>query len=798
MPGACQTGNKSITGIKLVVAGIVLLALGVLWQITPARSQQGAYFSDQFNMNAYDWTPARGTWAVVNGEYTETVDPASEEAWSVAGSISWFDYIVEARVYSTDSNGTVSLAGRWVDEKSYYALEYGDSGTPESARLILYKRVNGKRVNLAQWNRSGDARVPYIGEGAAFVPGNPFPVVLKLKFSGASIEVYVNSTLIGSVSDTSLYYGKIAVGEYNRKAFFDDIYVWDITPPKIRSIEIPEEFRVGNAVTVRFVSNEYASHRLEYGTTPSYGHSKIMTARRLEHSVDISGLTPNTTYHYRITVTDAGGNSFTTDDMTFTTGAVPDVVAPAVYDVAYTDVTSDSAVISWQTDEMSNSIIEYGTSPGSYKWTLSYDEKTTGHVVRLKRLSGNTIYYFRVSSRDTAGNLGVSAEGTFSTLKDLKPRINRVDTGSSPSVYLTVYWERIPVAVRYKVYVSTSNNWNESPDAVVSETGNTSYWYTKTGLVNDTNYYIKVLAEDAQGGSAYTVARAFPPDQNPHGYYWENPQLCQCCHATHTASGPRLITHVNADRLCISCHDGSQSKYNVLRGKYKGPDSNLYESIAGPYGSLEGVTVPENEQLTSRHDLDIFIYTATGNNIEDQDTAESHLSCASCHDPHGSENYRNLRANMRVSADPDAPLIRTEAYAVTQAAYEQTVYVSGAVEFCGACHSDFNQGAGASREARSTTDQPGLQLSLSSLHKYMHPVNIDAQYVTDSGHRVPVPDYLPLENGKIICQTCHFSHGTLNTGEHVRRDGYSSTVLKRFDEAVGCEDCHDKTNFPDE
>jgi hypothetical protein len=80
---------------------------------------------------------------------------------------------------------------------------------------------------------------------------------------------------------------------------------------------------------------------------------------------------------------------------------------------------------------------------------------------------------------------------------------------------------------------------------------------------------------------------------------------------------------------------------------------------------------------------------------------------------------------------------------------------------------------------------------------YMHPVNVTAQYVTKTAYAVPTPDYLPYENGKIICQTCHFTHGTTNTGTHVRRDGFNSTCLKRFDKTTGCEDCHDKTNHPD-
>lgn len=783
----------------MMIISIALIAvLGSAYYVSPVRSQQGAYFSDQFNMNAYDWTPTGGNWAVVNGEYTQTIDPSSDEYWSVAGSISWFDYMVETKVYSIDKSddgeGYFTLAGRWADENNYYGLKYSDTGTPESAQLALYKKVNGVSVPLTTWYRSTDSRVPYIGEGAAGVTGNPYPVVLKMKFLGSNIEVYVNDEKIGSSSDTSLYYGKIALGQKNRQVYFDDVYVWDVTPPVLHSITVPDN--VGNAISLQFSTDEYSSYRVDYGTTASYGLSKITTVRQLSHNVDIAGLTPNTTYHYKVTVIDAGGNSTSSEDRTITTGPIADVTAPTVNSITYGDITAGSAVIYWTSSEPGNSIIDYGTSPGSYQYSLSYDEKTTAHAVYLSRLDGKTKYYFKVKTRDIASNLGVSTEYVFETLKNLKPRINKVVTGSTPTVNLTVYWKGIPEAARYRVYVSSDNDWSVE-DAVIDETGQSQYWFNKESLVANNNYYIKVLAEDAVADSAFTVAKAFPPDANPHGYYWDNPDLCENCHATHKADGPRLLREVNADRLCLTCHDGTGSKYNVLSGKFKGLDAAMYPSVAGPYGSLEGITVEEQAYVTSRHDLDIFIYAATGNNIENLETADSHLSCSSCHDPHGNENYRNLRQNMRVSSDPSIPLIQTEAYSVTATTYEQPVYVRGAVEFCGSCHSDFNQSAGASRTARITTDQPGLHLASASLYKYMHPVNIDAQFVSKTAYAVPVPTYLPYENGRIICQTCHFTHGTMNQGTHNRRDGYPSTVLKRFDQTVGCEDCHDKTDHPD-
>lgn len=76
-----------------------------------------------------------------------------------------------------------------------------------------------------------------------------------------------------------------------------------------------------------------------------------------------------------------------------------------------------SAVITWHTDELSDSQVEYGT-------TTAYGQSTTlnpiflnSHSQTLYNLNSNTIYHYIVKSRDPAGNLAVSSDYTFKTTK---------------------------------------------------------------------------------------------------------------------------------------------------------------------------------------------------------------------------------------------------------------------------------------------------------------------------------------------------------------------------------------------
>jgi len=83
-----------------------------------------------------------------------------------------------------------------------------------------------------------------------------------------------------------------------------------------------------------------------------------------------------------------------------------------------------SASIGWKTDELSSSQVEYGL-PGTYG-TLEppqpADDPSSGqslgvtdHAVVLKDLQPNTIYHYRVKSKDAANNEAVSEDKTFTT-----------------------------------------------------------------------------------------------------------------------------------------------------------------------------------------------------------------------------------------------------------------------------------------------------------------------------------------------------------------------------------------------
>ena len=76
---------------------------------------------------------------------------------------------------------------------------------------------------------------------------------------------------------------------------------------------------------------------------------------------------------------------------------------------------STSSVVTWNTNEISDSYVEYGFSPGNYVDAEFDFGLTTDHSITLNSLNTNTRYYYRVHSTDFAGNLQISPEYFFDT-----------------------------------------------------------------------------------------------------------------------------------------------------------------------------------------------------------------------------------------------------------------------------------------------------------------------------------------------------------------------------------------------
>jgi glucose/arabinose dehydrogenase len=92
-----------------------------------------------------------------------------------------------------------------------------------------------------------------------------------------------------------------------------------------------------------------------------------------------------------------------------------DITPPVISNIRSSGITSTAATINWSTNEPADSRVEYGLTTAYGSTTVLDPTLVTSHSLRLTGLRSRTTYHYRVISTDAAGNVTVSADGTFKT-----------------------------------------------------------------------------------------------------------------------------------------------------------------------------------------------------------------------------------------------------------------------------------------------------------------------------------------------------------------------------------------------
>jgi phosphodiesterase/alkaline phosphatase D-like protein len=197
----------------------------------------------------------------------------------------------------------------------------------------------------------------------------------------------------------------------------------DINAPVISNVA-PTNI-TGTDATITWTTDDPAESQVEYGTSAGYGLTTTLDANRVtKHSVNLTGLSTQTTYHYKVKSRDASGLWAESADYTFTTGADSGGIPPLISLVRAFDMTGSGATIAWETNREATSQVEYGLTTDYGKTTTLDVSLNIYHSVDLKGLEANKTYHYRVISRDAFGNQAQSEDYTFDTTIGEAPSLN--------------------------------------------------------------------------------------------------------------------------------------------------------------------------------------------------------------------------------------------------------------------------------------------------------------------------------------------------------------------------------------
>ena len=196
------------------------------------------------------------------------------------------------------------------------------------------------------------------------------------------------------------------------------------------------------------------------------------------HSVALTGLSPNTTYNYKVFSTDSSSNTASSSGYTLTTNNGPSISA-----VAVTNVNNVSANITWNTNIAASGYVIYSTTTPPSGGEAGWATRNTSRTVNLTSLTGGTKYYFYVKSQDIDSNWaydynvtsGTTTYYSFTTPLDVTaPTISSV-ASTTERTTATITWQTDEEADSKIIYGTTTAYGSETAlDATLTRTHSVS------------------------------------------------------------------------------------------------------------------------------------------------------------------------------------------------------------------------------------------------------------------------------------------------------------------------------------
>ena len=269
------------------------------------------------------------------------------------------------------------------------------------------------------------------------------------------------------------------------------------------------------SATITWVTDELATSMVNYGNTTDLGSTASDGTLITDHAISLTNLTPDMLYYYEVSSTNEEGNTTVDNNggayYTFTTAA-PGTPPLTISSVAAGNITDTSATITWITNELATSLVNYGntTTLGS---TVSDGTLVTDHAITLTNLTPATLYYYEVSSTNAEGNTTVDSNGgayyTFTTAAPGTPplTLSSVAAGNITDTSATITWITDQLGNSTVNYGTTT-----ALGSIVSDGAFTfNHAINLTGLTPDTLYYYEVSSTNADGNTAI--------DNNNGAYY---------------------------------------------------------------------------------------------------------------------------------------------------------------------------------------------------------------------------------------------------------------------------------------
>ena len=248
-----------------------------------------------------------------------------------------------------------------------------------------------------------------------------------------------------------------------------------------------------------------------YSTNPNPTLNDIVIASTdTAGTIQLSGLTPGTTYYVRAFATNSVGTAYSSQ-ISFTTLTIPTVTTAAISDISFFTATGGGEVLATGVPEITARGICWSTS-NNPTIADNHTVDSTGFGTFTSMMTGlnlHTIYYVRAYATNSSGtsygnkvsfttlNIPTVNTKTVTNISDSTATCggNITSTGGGTLTSKGICW-------------STSQNPTINDNIIIDTSLADNYTCVMTGLSPNTTYYVKAFATNS-GGIAYGTQRNF-------------------------------------------------------------------------------------------------------------------------------------------------------------------------------------------------------------------------------------------------------------------------------------------------
>lgn len=447
--------------------------------------------------------------------------------------------ISTAYVYDILVNGSKLFIG--TNNNIYISTDNGNSWTPSSFSGInvqVLKLNNGKIYagtygqgiyvssdNGTSWTNITNGTSYTNVYGMAFDNNNNIYAsagaeIIMSKDNGAHwMSIYQGSTGNSSEStrsletnDNYLFAGTLALGVWRRPlsdfTTFVPNQVTALTPTVISQTSFQAVWN--SAANANGYLLDVATDNTFTNFVTGYNHRDVSNVT----SYNVSGLTANTTYYFRVYGYNSDGNSATGNTIEVKT--LPNLPSAPVNQTA-TLITTTGFTATWTAvSGATGYYLDVATDLAITAYVSGFINKDVGNITTyaVTGLSSNTNYYYRIRAYNTGGASSNSNIITVKTLPPL-PTIPQITSNSKiTQTSFKVIWTAVTAATKYFLDVSTVNDFTTYVSGYENKDVGNVTSYLVFGLQSNTTYYYRLRAYNSTGTSANSYVTSITTRQN--------------------------------------------------------------------------------------------------------------------------------------------------------------------------------------------------------------------------------------------------------------------------------------------